>query len=415
MLTSATIMDQDLLLYVNDYVLFGGVVGILLFATSVLLFARKKEKSPHEEPQKQGEALKEKAEEKESQTRVVESEESDFKADEEAPEKTTLEESSKETPEAQTPALKVEEKPPVQLQDALGKTRNSFLGRIKSVFSSEVDFSDEHMEELEEILYTSDLGPRTVERLTGKLNQSLKNQDKKNFESVREALKSEINSIFSSVDFTDPFEEWSKRAEKPLVIMIVGVNGAGKTTTIGKMARRFSQENKKVLIAAGDTFRAAASDQLKVWSERAEVEIFSPEGVSDPSAVAFDAYQAAKSKEFGVLIVDTAGRLHTQSNLMEELKKMKRVVAKGDETAPHEVLLVLDANSGQNALLQAKNFHEALNVSGVVLTKMDGTAKGGVAVGVVNELGVPIRLIGVGEGIQDLRAFSAQEFVDSIL
>jgi fused signal recognition particle receptor len=193
------------------------------------------------------------------------------------------------------------------------------------------------------------------------------------------------------------------------------VNGAGKTTTIGKLARRFAQSGRRVLVAAGDTFRAAAADQLKIWTDRAQVEIFSPENVTDPSAVAFMAVEAAQGGGFDIVIIDTAGRLHTQKNLMEELRKMKRVMQKKIESAPHEVLLVLDANSGQNALVQAREFHQALGVTGVVLTKLDGTAKGGVAVGLACELQIPIKLIGVGEGIEDLRRFSSREFVDSIL
>jgi fused signal recognition particle receptor len=197
--------------------------------------------------------------------------------------------------------------------------------------------------------------------------------------------------------------------------MVVGVNGAGKTTSIGKIASQLAQGGKKVLVAAGDTFRAAAGSQLKVWTERAQVEIFAPEGVTDPSAVAFDAVQKGVAKGFDVIIVDTAGRLHTQQNLMEEIKKMKRVMQKVIPTSPHEVLLVLDSNQGQNALLQAKEFHRALGVTGVVLTKLDGSAKGGVAVGVAHELELPIKLIGVGEKMGDLRPFSAKSFVESIL
>ena len=202
---------------------------------------------------------------------------------------------------------------------------------------------------------------------------------------------------------------------KPAVWMVVGVNGAGKTTSIGKLAAHLARSGKKVLVAAGDTFRAAAGNQLKVWTERAQVEIFSPDGVKDPSAVAYDAIAKAKAQGYDVVIIDTAGRLHTQANLMEELKKMKRVMGKVIAEAPHETLIVLDANSGQNALLQAKEFHQALILSGVILTKMDGTAKGGVAVGIANELKIPIRLIGVGEKIGDLRPFSSKDFADSIL
>jgi fused signal recognition particle receptor len=207
------------------------------------------------------------------------------------------------------------------------------------------------------------------------------------------------------------------------VLMVVGVNGAGKTTTIGKLSMKLASRGKRVLVAAGDTFRAAAGEQLKTWTDRAgaapsgtgAVEIFDPENVTEPSAVAYQALEIAKSKDFDIVIIDTAGRLHTQKNLMEELKKMKRVLGKIDPTAPHETLLVLDANSGQNALIQAKEFNGALGVDGVVLTKLDGSAKGGVAIGITNEVGLPVKLIGVGEKIGDLRPFDPLVFVDSIL
>jgi fused signal recognition particle receptor len=199
------------------------------------------------------------------------------------------------------------------------------------------------------------------------------------------------------------------------VFLIVGVNGAGKTTSIGKLSSQMAQEGKKVVIAAGDTFRAAAGEQLRVWSDRAAVEIYHPEGVTDPSAVAFSAIEHALKVKANAVIIDTAGRLHTQVNLMEELKKVKRVITKKIPTAPHEILIVLDANSGQNALQQAKEFHQALGLTGVVLTKLDGTAKGGVAIGLASELKLPIKFIGIGEKISDLRRFSTTEFVDSII
>ncbi|NUN06559.1 MAG: signal recognition particle-docking protein FtsY, partial [Bdellovibrio sp.] len=237
-------------------------------------------------------------------------------------------------------------------------------------------------------------------------------------ETVREALKEEIKNIFAGSHLLEPTPDILSKIQfakaGPTVLMIVGVNGAGKTTSIGKISSQLASQGKKVLVAAGDTFRAAAGGQLKVWTDRAQVEIFSPEGVTDPSAVAFDAVAKGKAQNYDVVIVDTAGRLHTQANLMEEIKKMKRVMTKVIPEAPHETLIVLDANSGQNALLQAKEFHNALILTGAILTKMDGTAKGGVAVGLAQELQIPIKLIGVGERIQDLRAFSSQEFVDSL-
>jgi fused signal recognition particle receptor len=303
------------------------------------------------------------------------------------------------------------------LKSAMGQTQKNFWGRLKGTFSSEA--IEKNFEDMEEVLYTSDLGPKTVERLMETLRSELSGSEKKNIETLRTALKSEFTEIFKRANIQEPGADnkmgFLKSDALPTVWMIVGVNGAGKTTSIGKMSALMATSGKKVLVAAGDTFRAAAGNQLKTWTDRAQVEIFSPPNVTDPSAVAFDAIAKGKAQGYDLVILDTAGRLHTQSNLMEELKKMKRVMAKVIPEAPHEILIVLDASSGQNALIQAKEFHAALGLTGVILTKMDGTAKGGVAVGLANELQIPIRLIGVGEKIGDLRPFSAQEFVDSIL
>lgn len=304
----------------------------------------------------------------------------------------------------------------VDLKMALRNTEENLFGRIRKLFSN--NDTSNTLDEIEEILYTSDLGPATVQRLMDALTDKLSKKEKSDYETVRTVLKEEIKSIFADSSQSDQREgilaKINFAAEGPTVIMVVGVNGAGKTTSIGKIASQLASEGKRVLVAAGDTFRAAAGGQLKVWTERAQVEIFSPEGVTDPSAVAFDAVSKGKSQGYDVVIVDTAGRLHTQANLMEEIRKMKRVMTKVIPEAPHETLIVLDANSGQNALMQAKEFHNALTLTGAVLTKMDGTAKGGVAVGLAQELHIPIKLIGVGERIQDLRSFSSQEFVDSI-
>lgn len=302
------------------------------------------------------------------------------------------------------------------LKQALSNTEKSMWGRLTGIFAS--DGGTQHFDELEEILYTSDIGPQTVERLMDSVKDNLSRSEKKDLETVKRSLKSEFTEIFKNADIPEPKSEnpfaFLKTEQHPAVWMIVGVNGAGKTTSIGKLAAHLAKNNKKVLVAAGDTFRAAAGNQLRTWTDRAQVEIFSPEGVTDPSAVAFDAVAKGKAQGYDVVIVDTAGRLHTQSNLMEELKKMKRVMTKVIPEAPHETLIVLDANSGQNALVQAKEFHQALGLTGVILTKMDGTAKGGVAVGLANELKIPIRLIGVGEKIGDLRPFSAQEFINAL-
>ena len=302
------------------------------------------------------------------------------------------------------------------LKQALSKTEENIWGRIQKIFSNQT--AQQNIEEIEEVLYTSDLGPKTVELLMKSVVAELSGAGRSNIENIKNVLRREFLQIFERSHVKDPGVELFSHLnmnEAPAIWLVVGVNGVGKTTTIGKLAAHLAKQGKRVLVAAGDTFRAAAGSQLKVWTERAQVEIFSPPGVSDPSAVGFDAVQKAKAQKYDVVIIDTAGRLHTQSNLMEELKKVKRVIAKIIPEAPHETLIVLDANSGQNALAQAREFHSAIGLSGVVLTKMDGTAKGGVALGLANELQIPIRLIGVGEKIGDLKSFSSQEFVDSIL
>jgi fused signal recognition particle receptor len=302
------------------------------------------------------------------------------------------------------------------LKEALSNTEQTMWGRIRNLFSNEL--AERNSEEIEEILYTSDLGPKTVQLLMDSVQAELSKSAKSELQNIKDVLKKEFTQIFLSAHIQEPepdiFAHLQMRA-MPTVWLVVGVNGVGKTTTIGKLAAHLAKSGKKVLVAAGDTFRAAAESQLKVWTERAQVEIFSPPQVTDPSAVAFDAVQKAKAQGYDVVIIDTAGRLHTQSNLMEELKKLKRVITKVIPEAPHETLIVLDANSGQNALSQAREFHASVGLTGVVLTKMDGTAKGGVAVGLANELRIPIRLIGVGEKIGDLRAFSSSEFINSIL
>lgn len=308
----------------------------------------------------------------------------------------------------------------ITLEEALRGTKSGLLGRISSLFSSNESISSDSLESLEEVLYTSDLGPQTVQKLINSVSEKIESSAQKDLSVVRGALRDEMLEILSKAQsqrepISRYFDSNIKSENKPEVWMIVGVNGAGKTTTIGKLANKLAQSGKSVLVAAGDTFRAAAGEQLKVWTDRAQVEIFSPEGVESPSAVAFDACKHAQQKGFDCLIIDTAGRLHTQKNLMEELKKVKRVIDKSQAGAPHEVLLVLDANSGQNALIQAREFHSALGVTGIVLTKLDGTAKGGVAIGVAGELGLPIQLIGVGEGKDDIRPFESVEFVDAIV
>lgn len=310
-------------------------------------------------------------------------------------------------------------KPPQDVwTQALGGTRASLFGRLQNLFGGRQVLEGEELERLEEVLYTADLGPRTVEALLGKVTDEIRREGGGGFEAVRSALAKEMREILSRAQGDMPAEDvrrlnvWSA---SPSVLMVVGVNGAGKTTTIGKLSAKLAAEGRRVLVAAGDTFRAAAGEQLKAWTERARVEIFDPAGVEDPSAVAYQAVEYGKAKGFDVVIIDTAGRLHTQKNLMEELKKMKRVVQKLIADSPHETLLVLDANAGQNALMQAREFHAALQCTGVVLTKLDGSAKGGVAIGLAHEIGVPIKLVGVGEKIGDLRSFETEPFIESII
>jgi fused signal recognition particle receptor len=305
--------------------------------------------------------------------------------------------------------------PPPSLNFTLRGTRDGFWGRISGALSLGGEISGAQLETIEEILYTSDLGPGTVSRLLDSVETTLSRQDKKSIAVIKDSLKSEIETILSSVPKMghSPFENFATQS-KPQVWMIVGVNGVGKTTTIGKLAHLAARQGAKVLVAAGDTFRAAAQSQLRVWTERAQVEIFAPEGVTDPGAVAFDAVQMAKARGYDLVLLDTAGRLHTQVNLMEELKKVKRVIQRQDETAPQEVLIVLDANSGQNALIQAQKFHEALKLTGAVFTKMDGTAKGGVVLGLASQLQIPTVFLGVGEGVDALTGFNPGEFAEAL-
>lgn len=307
------------------------------------------------------------------------------------------------------------------LHTALKKTEENFFGRIRKALtgSSSAD-KKAVLEEIEEVLYTSDLGPATVEKLLEAVTNELSGSEMAQVDSVKSALHKEMTQILKPLHSEKVSEalvvDQIKRAPAgPTVLMVVGVNGAGKTTSIGKISAQLASQNFKVLVAAGDTFRAAAGGQLKTWTDRAEVEIYWPENTTDPSAVAFDAITKAKSQNFDFVILDTAGRLHTQAHLMDELKKVKRVMTKVIPEAPHETWIVLDANSGQNALMQAKEFNQALELTGVVLTKMDGTAKGGVALGVVDQLQLPIKLVGIGEKINHLKAFNYSEYVDSIL
>jgi len=295
-----------------------------------------------------------------------------------------------------------------RLKQGLAKTRNQFVGTLDNLFYGDKEIDEEFLEELEEILLTSDLGVKTSYRLFSQIEEKVSHKELENPSHLRDFLQSEIGAILSKAE-----ADWEIN-EKPYVIMTIGVNGVGKTTTIGKLASIFTKQKKKVVLGAADTFRAAAVEQLTVWAERAKVPIIKQSMGADPAAVAFDTVQSAIKREVDIVIIDTAGRLHTKVNLMDELKKIKRVLGKALPGAPHEVLLVLDANTGQNAITQAQTFHEAIGVTGLVMTKLDGTAKGGVVVGVCDQLGVPVRYIGIGESIEDLRSFDSKDFVHAL-
>ena len=283
------------------------------------------------------------------------------------------------------------------------------MGRIDTLLRGRQVVDDALLEELEEILITADLGMKTTRELMTALEQRLTRSNGSQVEQVREILQDEIRQRLRL-----EAQPLAPERARPFVIMVVGVNGVGKTTTIGKLANQLVGQGKKVLIGAGDTFRAAAVEQLEIWGRRAGVEVIRHAAGSDPAALAYDAIKAAQARGADVLLLDTAGRLHTKANLMEELKKIRRVLNRELPGAPHETLLVVDATTGQNALVQARLFQEAVAVSGVALTKLDGTARGGMLVAIGAELGLPVRFVGIGEGIEDLRPFDPDQFVRAL-
>jgi len=297
-----------------------------------------------------------------------------------------------------------------RLVAGLSKTQGQLVERMDALLRGRKEIDESLYEELEEILITADVGVKTTQRLLENLRKRADRNELKDPSTLRGYLQEDIREILKQGDhrMTPP------DGVKPYVILIVGVNGAGKTTTIGKLASRFTRAGQTVLMGAGDTFRAAAIDQLEVWGERAGASVVKNKEGSDPSAVIFDAIQAGKSRGIDVVIADTAGRLHTKANLMEELKKVNRVAAKAMPGAPHEVLLVLDATMGQNALNQARIFHEECHLTGLVLTKLDGTAKGGVIIGIVDELKLPVKFIGIGEKVDDMQPFDPDDFVAAL-
>jgi len=297
-----------------------------------------------------------------------------------------------------------------RLRAGLGKTRNAFSEGLGTLFLGRKTLDDDLLEELETRLLLADVGMPTVRLIIDGMVQRIRRKELDDPQALYRALQEQLVAVLAPASVPLAIDT----ARKPFVILMVGVNGAGKTTTIGKLARRYQAEGRSVMLAAGDTFRAAAVEQLQIWGERHGVPVVAQQTGSDSASVIFDALQSAQARGCDVLIADTAGRLHVKGNLMEELRKIVRVMQKIDPGAPHEVMLVLDAGTGQNGLAQARHFREAVGVSGIALTKLDGTAKGGIVFAVARELGLPIRYIGVGESAEDLREFEAQEFVAAL-
>ena len=293
-----------------------------------------------------------------------------------------------------------------RLKDQLSKTRHSFSTGFDRIFAGKKKIDDNLLEELEELLITSDLGVRTTTALMEKVSAAKISE----VDQIKAFLKDQILAILEP----SPLPPTEKQPSAPRVVMVVGVNGTGKTTTIGKLAAKATAAGQKVLIGAADTFRAAAIEQLTIWAERAKADIVKHKEMADPAAVAFDAVTAAEARGIDLVLIDTAGRLHTKVNLMEELKKIRRAISKKIPDAPHEILLILDATTGQNALSQAELFHEALGVTGLALTKLDGTAKGGIVISICDALKIPLKFIGIGENIDDLQRFDAAQFVDAL-
>ena len=267
------------------------------------------------------------------------------------------------------------------------------------------------LEDLESLLVMADVGIDTTERIIGELQDQLKRKELKDVDALRAGMRRALLHILEPV--AEPLE--IPQQDNPFVVLMVGVNGAGKTTTIGKLAKRFRDQGLSVMLAAGDTFRAAAVEQLQAWGERNDVPVIAQHAGADPAAVVFDAWEAAKARQIDVLLADTAGRLQNQQGLMDELAKVKRVIGRRDDAAPHEIMLVLDASQGQNALVQAEKFHEALGLTGITVTKLDGSAKGGILLAIANQLQVPVRFIGIGESAEDMQPFAADEFSDALL
>ena len=295
------------------------------------------------------------------------------------------------------------------MKEGLFKTHQSLVNKIDQLVAGKKKIDEDLLVELEEILITSDIGVKTTQELLGNVSDKVRRKELDDADLLKKNLQEQMFQILKQQE-----KPLNLSAVRPFVVMVIGVNGTGKTTTIGKLAQKFKAQGKSVLLVAADTFRAAAIEQLEIWGQRAGCEVIKQKSGSDPSAVVFDALKAAKSRETDIILVDTAGRLHTKINLMEELKKVRRIMDREMPGAPHEVLLVLDATTGQNAIAQAKMFKQAVGVTGIALTKLDGTAKGGILISISDELKIPLRYIGIGEKVDDLREFNARDFVEAL-
>ncbi len=298
-----------------------------------------------------------------------------------------------------------------KLKQGLSKTKKSLLGKITEIVGLSKKIDQELLDKLEEVLLKGDVGVNATEKIIQDLKNRVKEEKIEEPQKIIDIMKDEIFNILQN---SQTSTKTLSRESKPLIIMIVGVNGTGKTTSIAKLAKLYSDQGKKVMVAACDTFRAAALEQLSIWAQRAGVDIVKSQPNQDPASVAFDAVKSALAKKIDVVIVDTAGRLHTKYNLMEELKKIKRVMGKSLEGAPQDVFLVLDATTGQNGISQAKMFDEAVGLTGIILAKLDGTAKGGIVIAIANELKIPVRYVGLGEKIDDLEEFDPKDFVEAL-
>ena len=301
-----------------------------------------------------------------------------------------------------------ENKNKTSLKDRLFKSKKKLGDGLSALVIGKKKIDEDLLEELEVLLISSDIGIQTTDKVIESVRKKASRKELKDEDSLYQLIKIELESLLISDDSME------SSPEIPFVILVVGINGAGKTTTIGKLAKLFQKEGKSVMLAAGDTFRAAAVEQLQVWGERNDIPVIAQKTGSDAASVVYDAYQSAIAKKIDILIADTAGRLHTQDNLMQELEKIKRVLKKHNKNAPHETLLVIDGGSGQNAVQQANEFHKSIQLSGLAITKLDGTAKGGVLFSISDSLKIPIRFIGVGEGIEDLKPFNSKDFVDAL-